>query len=297
MNNALARSLYRKLSRAAKNCEVLPAVSEVIDFKLSELDEFPKSTSDVKRILRNEFQKPATDQTLQVFSLIRDVSDRCTALNLYNDIDYSLEYPVFMYNPPYYPNARQSFHFFEPRYRKLIKHAQDSNKRWVYLKSGANKNLNGTSGVIVWSWDCDVGPDGKANTTVIAGPRVRVIENRMETFKSSESLRWVKVEPFSDEIVETELEEVEQVRLEVLELLKLVWDKLDEGNDKSFVRDLVKHYGSMPLHPEKLGLWICSWSLSDIEKRQYFLNSTSTLERLEFCRDLLLNLVDQPNKF
>jgi len=291
-NKDVLKSVYRLLSRNAARSEVLPMFTNL--YKLSH-SEFPRHASDVKNVIRSEFEKPFSEDALDVFSTLRSVNDRSYCLGYNTEIDYECKYPAFLYSPPLFPGNRLKLHLFEPRYRKMIRHAQDTNQRFIYMLSQGNSDLIGSVGVMAWTQRCDFYEDGKANIELVMGPRIKVTNYTLEMV-DGDALRWLNCEHFVDEALsEEDAVKVEALRLEVLDLLLNVWTKLGAEKPQKLIEDLIYHYGNLPLRAEPLSLWISSWIIppSRNDERQAALSTDSTAARLETIKKSLEDILEQ----
>jgi Lon protease-like protein len=265
----MQRQIFRhvmKNTSLGRNPECLP-----FDWKISNM--FPRSEKEVRQHIKDRF-KNVVESSVTPFEALETSTSRSTALYPRN---VPLELPAFVLpSHTLLTGESASFLLFEKRYLKMI---EDSPNLFIHLPS--RREMIQTSvdpvGTLVSVMKSDRDADGRVHIETLAGPRVRVLEQRDEVVdtSSSEPLLHVTFELYSDEDYENKehIFELHEQCLEILLKTEGLWSR------KSFMN------GMPPLlNPERLSLWMCQLGLhhQDLQQRLTWLYSQDTAERLRF---------------
>ena len=111
---------------------------------------------------------------------------------LRQDSDILKEYPVFFMGGTLGLGQPFGIHFFEPRYRRLVRHAMDTDRRFVFATS--RPRANGRA-MLCECHRVQVYPDGRADLYVLPVATVAMKATRLEEFDPAcPPLHWACVE-------------------------------------------------------------------------------------------------------
>lgn len=156
-------------------------------------------------------------------------------------------------------------------------------------QNDSTPDMTGQIGVIMHVESFKRKSDGQINLKTRAGSRVRVLSQRTSYVGSDKPLLHFKFDVITDN---SNCEKsINNLSLECLDLLK---DLYERGGVK-FREALESYLGIAPLarsNPEAFSFWLSSWLL-DRKGQQFSLSTTSTLDRLKKCREMLNTVLEQ----
>eukprot|EP00466_Bigelowiella_natans_P015037 jgi/Bigna1/126326/aug1.2_g1034 len=233
------------------------------------------NTNKLRDIIRDEFKQDvdedvegegSSERTSQAFSVVR-------------------------YGKPELPGSLVHFHFFEPRYKVMIKEAmEEREKRFLYLYtrpaaaeqqlgSEEGESLIGQCGVVLSVEECLFEDDGRANIRAICGPRIRVTDIVEQRVFEGSPLSELSYETITDtpptndedrkEIAET-ARHYEYLVHEIYRYIPRVRIETQLGIAPS------------SSHPENFSLWLAKWLQgNDYSAQGLSLETEKTLVRLK----------------
>eukprot|EP00672_Neobodo_designis_P025854 CAMPEP_0174851114 /NCGR_PEP_ID=MMETSP1114-20130205/21687_1 /TAXON_ID=312471 /ORGANISM="Neobodo designis, Strain CCAP 1951/1" /LENGTH=387 /DNA_ID=CAMNT_0016085625 /DNA_START=175 /DNA_END=1338 /DNA_ORIENTATION=+ len=281
---------------------------------------FPRSPIAVRKAIRSAFEQPLPEGATvsSAFNCLRNAS--LTAHALHPRVEaLPLSLPSFaLPSMPLLPGERSQFHFFEPRYRRMCDIAlgradpplvlpwvrqkdrlrqqqlAGGPKRWtgpdmryVHIHEPRGVGVDAPSGVLCTITEHKTLPDGRFVVTVLAGPRVKVLDAFDEELADGEPLRHVNIQLLHDtnENAEANTATPEQIA---------AW--CDECTKS--LESLARHTGcltgrSLPPSndPEALSFFVLGLLAAGTEHavhlRRQILSDRNTQPRLEFAMAML----------
>ncbi len=206
----------------------------------------------------------------------------------------AIELPLFPLNVVLFPGTVLPLHIFEPRYREMINDCQREEKPFgiVLVKAGSQllKEEPYTVGTLAEMHNLQLLDDGCYNLMAVGIQRFRIVnQHREKAYLSG------LVEPFEDQVeAEADLTSyVQQVRQLFETYLGMLLEAADGG----------ELHANLPTAPEELSHFIAYFLEIEDNKKQQFLELTSTRQRLQgeiailrreipFMRQLLFKKLD-----
>lgn len=193
--------------------------------------------------------------------------------------------PIFPLALVQFPGALTPLHIFESRYKKMLDDVMAGNKRFGIIYKNNNPIDEGGERI-----GCSVEvaviqrvADGRSNILCSGDSRFRI-----ERYIEGEPYARAEVELFGDEMAFEDLS-VETARLRNLfERLFIARSRLDREN--FFEADEMPE---LPDDPEALSLLICSHLEIGLPRKQRWLASTNTRQRLSEIIDIVAPLTEQ----
>ncbi len=206
----------------------------------------------------------------------------------------AIELPLFPLNVVLFPGTIVPLHIFEPRYRQLIMDCQEEEKPFgIVLVKPESEFMNEephTIGTIAEIHNLQKLEDGGYNLMAVGVKRFRILSKHNEKAYISGL-----VEPFDDQSEsESELKSLVQRAHQLFETyLNMLLDAADEQ----------ELHANLPEVPEDLSHFIAYFLEVEDDKKQEFLELTSTKQRLQeeiailrreipFMRQLLFKKID-----
>ncbi len=206
----------------------------------------------------------------------------------------AIELPLFPLNIVLFPGTIVPLHIFEPRYRQMIMDCQEEEKPFgIVLVKPESEFMNEephTIGTIAEIHNLQKLEDGGYNLMAVGVKRFRILSKHNEKAYISGL-----VEPFDDQSEsESELKSLVQRAHQLFETyLNMLLDAADEQ----------ELHANLPEVPEDLSHFIAYFLEVEDDKKQEFLELTSTKQRLQeeiailrreipFMRQLLFKKID-----
>lgn len=253
--------------------------------KTNILPQSPKHAMERLRTLARTPLGTAEDSRLDPFSVMRRAEVRRYALAkeiVSNPPKTSTnEYPAFVLpSHTLLPGENATFHMFETRYVNLCRRIEHDERRFVHL--AARKESIRTDvdpiGTVVTCTDMRTLQDGRVVLACLAGPRVRVLQQRdEEMYDGSAPLLHVSCEMYDDHD-KTEDENTASACRSVL-------NEIFEESSELRTLMLATPGGGMPplFNGEGLSLWMCGsfFDPANVRERLANLYTQDTGERLK----------------
>eukprot|EP00752_Nemacystus_decipiens_P001802 g1741.t1 len=195
---------------------------------------------------------------------------------------FELCLPAFFYNVPVFPGQTLCLHFFEPRYKLMMRRIIDTSRRFAYVLpvpscSTTNSNSGPKRRIALVANVCEaefLSDDRVMVKTKLTG-RYTVQDQYVE--EHTGGLHHCQLEPFEDDPQSRDGDVGE------LESLHAQAKALFHGFLGPFKGQLVQEYGEMPPDPVGLSMWMASF-LPFYESEKYALvQSRCTRQRLQAC--------------
>jgi Lon protease-like protein len=206
----------------------------------------------------------------------------------------AVELPLFPLNVVLFPGTIVPLHIFEPRYRQMIKDCQEEEKPFGIVLVKPDSEFMSEEphavGTIAEIHNLQKLEDGGYNLMAVGVKRFRILSKHNEKAYISGL-----VEPFDDQS-ESELELTDLVQ-RAHKLFETYLNMLLDAADEQEI------HANLPEVPEDLSHFIAYFLEVEDDKKQQFLESTSTKQRLEeeiailrreipFMRQLLFKKID-----
>jgi Lon protease-like protein len=205
----------------------------------------------------------------------------------------AIELPLFPLNTVLFPGTVMPLHIFEPRYRQMIADCQREHKPFgIVLMRPESEPLHEipyTVGTIAEIRNLDRLEDGRYTLMAVGNQRFRILRQHHEKPYLSGVV----------EVIEDIPEPVEDLQLAMKRARTLFNSYLDVLLESADEDDV---HTTLPDEPEELSHFIAYFLELQNEKRQHFLELTSTLQRLHeeiailrrevpFMRQMLNNVI------
>ncbi|CAM9279984.1 unnamed protein product [Pylaiella littoralis] len=194
---------------------------------------------------------------------------------------FGLCLPAFFYNEPVFPGQAMCLHFYESRYKLMMRRIIDTSRRFAYILPGSlrgqNDAPNGKGHIALVAHVCEaefLSDDRVMVKTKFMG-RYTILEDVVE--EGTGGLHYCQIEPFEDDAVK----EGEDYR--ELEDLHAQAKALCHGFLGPFKGQLVQAYGEMPSNAVGLSMWMASFLPFYGPEKHALVESRCTRLRLRAC--------------
>ncbi|KAK9808920.1 hypothetical protein WJX72_006425 [[Myrmecia] bisecta] len=187
------------------------------------------------------------------------------------------------------PGEKMALNIFEPRYRLMVRRCMEGNRRFGMATVSADHELHGI-GCECEILECQPLPDGRFYLEIVGRQRFRLLDSFEQ-----DGYRMARPQYFSDDTPEPD----SQLALETAAVASSVEGLADAwvervkaiamGRRGMRVLELLHRAGDKPSSAEyeRISFWVANLMPMDTADRLRLLGMTSTLERLQFEKDLL----------
>lgn len=188
---------------------------------------------------------------------------------------FELCLPAFFYHQPMFPGETLWLHFFEPRYKLMMKRIIDTSRRFAYVPNYTkNVAAKGDTALVAQVCDAEFLVDGRVMVKSKLVGRYHILDDFVED--GTQGLHYCQLEPYEDTVLgggdSSELEE-----------LHAKARALCHGFLGPFKSQLVETHGDIPMGAVNLSMWMASFLPFYVAEKHALLQTACTRERLRAC--------------
>lgn len=244
---------------------------------------------------KQDVEKDFDDRVSEAFAAVRHSTDRTFAL-FPKELQSSL--PAFGYGSLFMPGAAINLHFFEPRYKAMIRNVMERDRRFLYVyqsprnpspTKGNRNTLQNKVGTVVLIDECSFEDDGRANIRGTCGPKVRIgKELQCQDFEGS-PLYTMGYEIATDRKGDEACAKVTDAAIRC----EIILHKIYRHWNRSELESEVGLPPSAESNAEGFSNWVATWALSNApETLEVCLQTEDTSQRLSLCESVLSTILD-----
>eukprot|EP00904_Undaria_pinnatifida_P009600 jgi/Undpi1/5770/HiC_scaffold_2.g01044.m1 len=188
---------------------------------------------------------------------------------------FDLCLPAFFYNQPMFPGETLWLHFFEPRYKLMMKRIIDTSRRFAYVPNySKNVAAKGDTALVAQVCEAEFLVDGRVMVKSKLVGRYHIQDDFVED--GTQGLHYCQLEPYEDAVLEGgDASELEELHAKARALC--------HGFLGPFKSQLVETHGDMPMGAMNLSMWMASFLPFYVAEKHALLQTACTRERLRAC--------------